>query len=151
MPEEKMTGFVLNALTEYAVAEASGEIGTAVWLPLAAGIQSVSPDSDETTDDTAYYDGGGSKEVTVTGITESYTATGHRKYGDKAQDLIAGKFRKTGDDRNLLFQIKQPDGITVAGLASVTEIKPFGGDAAEKGEFSAKISFKKVPEEVTTP
>ncbi|MBC2190535.1 phage tail tube protein [Listeria booriae] len=150
MPE-KLTGFVLNALTKYDIAEITDDITTAVWLPLAAGIQNITPDADETTDDTAYFDGGGSKETTVTGVTESYTVSGHRKFGDAAQDLIASKYRKTGEDRDIFLRIRQPDAIQVAGAASLSEIKPGGGDAAEKNEFGTKISFKKVPEEVTTP
>ncbi|EUJ51797.1 phage tail tube protein [Paenilisteria rocourtiae] len=145
------TGFVVNAKTEYEIAELVESIESAEWLPLAGGIQEIKPSSEEEVDETAYYDGGGSKTKDVTGVSESYDVSGHRKYGDKAQDLIAGMFRKTGDNRKLYFKVKQVDGVTAQGIATASEIIPFGGAAETKGEFSVKISFDETPEEVAAP
>lgn len=151
MPEEKKTGFVVNAMTEYEVAEMVESIESAEWMPLAGGIQEIKPSSEEEVDETAYFDGGGSKTKDVTSVSESYDVSGHRKYGDKAQDFIAGMFRKTGDKRKLYFRVKQIDGVTAMGAATASEITPHGGAAEAKGDFNVKISFDETPEEVTTP
>ncbi|WOA60996.1 phage tail tube protein [Bacillus mycoides] len=121
---------------------------------IAKGITSVDPDNNEETEETYYFDGGGSAERDVTGFMMSYGFEGHRFYGDVAQDFIFSKLHKVGPDRKVDFQVTEPNGDKWKGKATLSEIKAAGGDANSKGEIEFTISFDGIPtftKKTTTP
>ena len=59
------------------------------YLELAKWIEDISDDTDEQTTSTAYYDGDGTEETTVTAVKGSYTVKGTYDQEDKAMKHIA--------------------------------------------------------------
>lgn len=112
---------------------------------IAKGITSVDPDNNEETDETYYYDGGGSAERDVTGGMLGYGFEGHRFYGDAAQDYIFSLLNKFGPARKTTFIVTEPNGDKWEGKATISEIKAPGGDANSKGEIEFTISFDGTP------
>jgi len=121
------------------------------WLRLAKFIVTIEDDSDENTDDAAYYDGDGNPETVLTSRAERWNFEGSWDPDDKAQKLIGDMKRKTGDnDRKLWHKIVETDGTTYVGLAKAMEIKAGSGDASDYEEFSGHLDFVGTPKEVTT-
>lgn len=116
------------------------------WAYLGPGIVTVELDSDETVDDTQYYDGGGVAYNEVTGIALGYSVSGDRKFGDAAQDFICGLLLETGEGRKTRFKRIMPDGRAFEGGVTVTDIVDGGGDADSKGTFSCSLKFNGIPE-----
>src|SRR5690625_2195056 len=85
MPE----GFLLQSenLLEINTTPGSGE---ETWARLAAGITDMEPDPNEELAQDNYFDGDGFGETDVTGAQLIVSVSGHRKYGDEAQDFIYG-------------------------------------------------------------
>ena len=142
-----------NALREHWVAEWHKEDTQAPdkskYKRLAKYVSTIDDDTDEETDDTAFYDGDGTKETSVIGVKESWKFEGFRDKDDEAQNLIAGKKRKTGDDRKLWHKIVEADKKTqVEGVATATNIVTAGGDAGDYGKFECTLSFNELPKEV---
>ncbi|EOB23391.1 hypothetical protein D061_04556 [Streptococcus pneumoniae 1488] len=101
-----------NALRGHFVAPYNGGTEPSTedtWLELAKWISDVSDDTDEKTDDQAYYDGDGVEETTVVSVKGAYTFEGTYDPDDKAQALIAGMKYKTGDDRKLWHKVVSSD------------------------------------------
>lgn len=118
------------------------------WLELAKWISTVEDDTDEETDDTAFYDGDGTKETTVTGVSGAYTFEGYYDAEDKAQKFIADKKFKTGDDRKVWHKVVSADGKTEwVAPATVSEIVAGSGEAGEYEAFECKIAFNTLPVE----
>ncbi|MFX3618726.1 MAG: phage tail tube protein [Sporolactobacillus sp.] len=122
---------------------------TATFVKLAAGISSVTPTPGDTTDNTAYYDGGGFANTDVTGLNYSLAFTGNRVNGDAAQDYISGLRFTTGDDRKVLLKHIDPLGNIDIALVTLSDIIDFGGDANAKQTFSFTANFDGAPQ--TTP
>lgn len=120
------------------------------WLELAKFISSVSDDTDEETDDTGYYDGDGTKETTVTGVSGSYSFEGSYDQEDPAQAYIAGLKYKLGDDRKVWQRVVSADGTKEwVGLATVSAIIAGSGDATEYEDFSCTVTYNQIPVEKT--
>ncbi|GGE47633.1 hypothetical protein GCM10011391_28020 [Pullulanibacillus camelliae] len=142
MPDQE---FPLNYKNKYEIdTDPSTEEGD--FAPLAAGIQTVDPSFDDETDDTAYYDGEGFGNLDVTGISAALQFTGHRKYGDKAQDYIAGLAFEVGSKRKTNLRWTQPDGKQITGPVTISGIKATGGDANAKSDFEFTATFNGKPE-----
>jgi hypothetical protein len=141
--------FVLNFRNQYEI-DTTGGSETPEWAPLAAGISTVDPSFDDETDDTVYYDGQGFSSQDVTGITASLQFTGHRKYGDPAQDYIAGLAFEVGEMRKTKFRWTQPDGKQITGDVTISGIKITGGDANAKSDFEFTVTFNGKPEVTDT-
>ena len=111
-------------------------------------ISSITDDTDEETDDKAFYDGDGTKEKKVVGISEAWKAEGIRDYDDPAQNLIASKKRKTGDDRKVWHKIVDSvEKTEVTEVATLSDIKSGGGDAGDDEEFGCTLTYNKIAKE----
>lgn len=138
-----------NALTEYYVGDLTTSAGDAK-LRLAKWISSVSDDSDESTEETAFYDGDGTPESDVVSVKKSYSFEGMYDEADPAMKFIAGLELETGEARKIAFKQVRTDGSTLTGRATVTEIKVTGGEASEYATFSCVIGWDSKPT-VTPP
>lgn len=122
--------------------------GESTWLELAKWITDVSDDTDEKTEDQAFYDGDGTEETSVISVKGAYTFEGTYDPEDKAQALIAAMKYKTGDERKVWHKVVQSDKKKqFVGVATVTEIKAGSGAAADYEAFGCKISYNATPKE----
>lgn len=131
-------GFAQNYLTKYFFGLTKDNL-----LALGGGITGVDPDFDEDTDDVAYYDLNGGKETISNGMTFPFKFEGNRKYGDEGQELIRGMLTST--QRKGYLRVLEPDGRILQGDATVSAIKPFGGDTLDRSDVEFTISFAGTP------
>lgn len=118
------------------------------WLELAKWISAVSDETDEQTDDTGFYDGDGTAEQTVTGVSGAYSFEGFYDAEDPAQAMIAGMKYKIGDDRKIWHKVVTADASKqYVGLATVSDIVAGDGDATEYEKFGCKITYNQIPTE----
>lgn len=141
-----------NALRKHYIADWKKEHTQAPektdFLRLAKNISSITDDTDEETDDKAFYDGDGTKEKKVVGISEAWKAEGLRDYEDPAQNLIASKKRKTGDERKVWHKIVDSvEKTEVCEVATLSDIKSGGGDAGDDEEFGCTMTYNKIAKE----
>lgn len=140
-----------NALRGHFVAPYNGGTEPSTkeaWLELAKWITDVSDDTDEKTEDQAFYDGDGTEETSVISVKGAYTFEGTYDPDDKAQALIASMKYKTGDERKVWHKVVQSDNKKqFVGVATVTEIKAGSGAAADYEAFGCKISYNATPKE----
>lgn len=116
------------------------------YLELAKWIEDIADDTDEQTTSTAYYDGDGTEETTVTAVKGTYTIKGTYDKEDPAMKYIADLKYKLGNDRLVWHKVVDADGKNQAvGIATVSDIKAGSGAAAEYEEFSCKISYNSLP------
>ena len=142
-----------NYLNEQWIAKPTAD-GTIKWLYLGNGITQVDFKPTDKKKTAAYYDGGGSEQVTVTGVTFSLDVTGDRAIGNPAQDLIADMDNKTGRARIVKFRrieyIMNRQGKLQAtraydGDATVSDIQAGGGAADDNGSFKCTITYNSAP------
>ena len=140
-----------NALRGHFIApvtDASTEPQKTDYLELAKWIEDISDDTDEQTTSTAYYDGDGTEETTVTAVKGSYTFKGTYDQEDKAMKHIAGLKYKLGNDRLVWHKVVSADNKTQwVGIATVSNIIFGSGAASELEAFSCKISYNSIPKE----
>lgn len=116
------------------------------YLELAKWIEDISDDTDETTSSTAYYDGDGTEETTVTAVKGTYTVKGTYDKEDPAMKYIADLKYKLGNDRLVWHKVVDSDNKNqTVGIATVSDIKAGSGAAAEYEEFGCKISYNSIP------
>lgn len=120
--------------------------GEATWARIGAGINSADPTSDDEISEEAYYDGEGNTESDVVGGKAGVSFSGHRKYGDPAQDYVASVQHERGSDRVTDLRWIAPDGSVMEGPVTLTNIKTFGGAPNDKAEFSFEADFRGKPE-----
>nr|WP_289038281.1 phage tail protein [uncultured Allobacillus sp.] len=124
------------------------------WLELANWISTISDNTTEETDETAYYSGDGTPETEVTSVAGAYSPEGTFDPEDEAQALVASKKYKTGDGRKVWHRITSADGKKQwVGKATLTDIVAGAGDASAYETFSCTIRFDRIPEEtdLSTP
>lgn len=127
---------------------ATTEPTTNEWKWLADGVTTAEVESDEETDDVAYYNSDGTPETVVTSVKYGYTFEGDYIKEDEAQKIVADMRFLTGDQRKVWFKVVDPDGKTqYSGVATVSEIKIGGGEAAEFEAFECTISWNSVPKQ----
>lgn len=119
--------------------------GAPTWARIGAGISDVDPEGNETTSDDAYYDGEGMASSDVTGGQLTISFSGHRKFGDPAQDFIASLAYEYGEARKTDFRWTTPDGDVIEGEATLANIKTQGGAANDKQTFSFDVRFNGAP------
>lgn len=120
------------------------------YLWLAKGLKSSSPENNEETDDSAYFDGDGTKEEMVISKTRGRTFEGHRDYSDKAQNFVADKEDEVGDDLVVWYKEVSSDGKTQKeGLARLSEIEIGDGEASELETIKFKIVWTRKPKKST--
>lgn len=118
------------------------------WLELAEGIVTIGDDTQEETEDTAYYDGDGTPETEVISVAGAYTPEGHYYPDNPAQKLIADLKYKTGTGRKIWHKVVSSDGKQEwVGRATVSAIVAGAGDASAYEIFSCNIRFDRIPEE----
>jgi hypothetical protein len=120
------------------------------FSPIAGGINNVEPSNNEETSQDRYLDGAGFSETDVIGGQLTLAFTGHRKYGDAAQDFIYSKAQTFGNSRRTNFRWTQPDGSVFEGSATIANISGPSGDAGAKGEISFEIHFNGAPDYTPT-
>ena len=139
-----------NALTKYFVGPWTDDTSTATQR-LAKWISSVTDDSDESTEDSAFYDGDGTPESDVVSVKKSYSFEGMYDETDPAMKYIASLEFETGEGRNIAFKQERTDGSILEGRATVTEIKVTGGEASEYATFGCSISWDSKPKITPAP
>lgn len=122
---------------------------SATFVPLAAGIQTVTPSHGDTTENVPYYDGGGFSSTEVTGKNISIAFAGARIEGDAAQEFIAGKEFSVGDNLKTLLRWTRADGTIIVAQVTINAIVASGGAANAKQTFSFTANFNGAP--VVTP
>lgn len=115
------------------------------WARVGAGINAVEWEGNEEVSQDPYYDGDGMSSSDVTGGQLVGTFEGHRKYGDPAQDYIAGMLLDYGEGRKTNFKWIAPDGQTLTGEVTIANIMPQGGDPNAKSDFSFEVHFNGMP------
>ena len=109
------------------------------WLKLAAGITSAVDSHNDSTDDTAYLDGGGYGNSDIIGKQYTLAITGHRIIGNPAQDYIMTLQGEFGDDAKTYVRYTRPNGHRTQAYATASEIVDAGGDANAKTDFSCNF------------
>lgn len=143
-----------NALRGHFIAEIDATDKTKVpetWLELARWITEITDDTDETSEESGYYDGDGTPTTDIISIAEKWAVTGQYDAEDAAQTMVASKKRMTGEDRKIWHKIVQTDGKVFAGIATLSEIKAGTGEATTYEEFGCIINFDEIPKEITEP
>lgn len=117
----------------------------ASWKRLAAGITQVTPNSNDTVDNTEYYDGGGFGSADVTAKRLSLAFSGYRLQGNEAQDYVASLESAIGDDCKTLFKWTKTDGSVLTGSVTVSNVVTSGGTPSAKETFSFTVTFNGKP------
>lgn len=112
---------------------------------IAKGITNVEPSNNEELSQDKYLDGAGFGETDVIGAQTVLAFTGHRYYGDPAQDFIMGLIHKLGEERRTNFEWTEPDGGKFTGDCTIANISGPSGAAGAKGEISFEIHFNGKP------
>lgn len=136
-------GFALNYTQLFQIDVSGTGAKDMAWL--AGGISEASPSGEDITDDTAYFDGMGVGSMEVTGGSIGFEFSGHRRYGDRAQDYIASIQKLYGQARHTFFRWITSSGDVFEGDATIANIVATGGAANEKQEFSCTIMFNGMP------
>lgn len=113
------------------------------------GITNVESSNNEELSQDKYLDGDGYGETDVIGAQTVLSFSGHRYYGDAAQDFIFEKILELGSGRRTNFEWTEPDGGKFAGACTIANISGPSGGAGAKGEISFEIHFNGKP--VYTP
>jgi len=109
------------------------------WLKLAAGITAAVDSHNDSTDDTAYLDGGGYGNSDIIGKQYTLAITGHRIIGNPAQDYIMTLQGEFGDDAKTYVRYTRPNGHRTQAYVTASEIVDSGGDANAKTDFSCNF------------
>lgn len=138
-----VTGLLLNSQHRFDINTTPG--GVATLARLGAGLTSFEPGNNEQTDQSNYLDGNGYGTTTVTGAQLVLTFSGHRLFGDAAQDWIYGKQFELGTARNTDFTWTLPSGGKITGPCTIVALDGPGGDANAKGAISFEVHFNGKP------
>lgn len=136
--------FALNYTNLYLI-DITPEEDEPTWARVGAGINKADFDGNEESDNDPYYDGDGMANTEVTGGQLSISFSGHRKYGDPAQDYVAGLQVQYGAKRHTNFRRIAPDGQVTEGDVTISNIKAGGGDPNKKGDFGFDVRFNGMP------
>lgn len=112
------------------------------WAWFGPGIKNISSETNETTSEDYFFDGGGDAETSVDGKARAYTVTGVRRIGDPAQEYVASLDEETGDALLTQYRITDPTGKVMERDVTVHEIKANDatGDANSRTDFGCKLS-----------
>lgn len=116
------------------------------WARIARGFNSFDPQTNEETDQTHYLDGDGHGSTDVTGVQLTLSFSGHRYYGDEAQDWIYSLKLEVGEGRKTKFRWTLPTGEIFEGPCTIAEITGPSGDANAKGDITVAIHFNGKPQ-----
>lgn len=122
------------------------EPATEDWLELAEYITDITDDTNEETEDIAYYSGDGTPETEVTSVAMGYNVEGTYDSDNAAQAHIASLRFKLGQGRKVWHRVVTADGKEeYVGRATVSNIVAGSGNAAEYEAFSCTIRFDQLP------
>ena len=118
------------------------------WASALVGITECAPASDETVSEDAYYNDLGDTDSSVDAVKVSIAFTGHRKYGDPAQDFIQSRALLTKKKRKTKYRWVHPDGTTFEGELTMADLVPGSGmgEATAKGDFSWTAKLNTITE-----
>lgn len=119
------------------------------WKRIAKGISSYVEAYNDNIDQTAYIDGNGYGSSDKIGAQYIGTGTGHRVFGDSAQDYIASKKPLLGDDVKSYFKGYNQFGDSVQVGVTICNVVDSGGEAQGKTEFSFELHGNGKPDNVT--
>lgn len=122
------------------------------WANALVGITECAPASDETVSEDAYYNDLGDTDSSVDAVKVSIGFTGHRKYGDPAQDFIQSRALLTKNKRKTDYRWTQPDGTVMQGILTMADLIPGSGmgEATAKGDFSWTAKLNTINETPAT-
>ena len=117
------------------------------WALVAEGVSSIEPSGNEEIAQDPYYSGKGMASSDVTGGQITLSVSGHRCYGDPAQDYVASVAYQYGEARKTHFRWAQPNGDKLIGECTLANISPGSelGDANAKGNFNYEIHLNGLP------
>lgn len=142
-------GLLLQSAHRFEINTTPG-VSPGTYARLAAGLNNFEPSFNEEVAQDTYLDGDGFASSAVTGAQLTLSFSGHRLYGDPAQDFIFGKAFDLGPGRETDFKWTLPDGTLIQGTCTIANIEGPSGDANAKGEISFEIHFNGRPT-VTPP
>ena len=118
------------------------------WASALVGITECAPASDETVSEDAYYNDLGDTDTSVDAVKVSIAFTGHRKYGDPAQDFIQSRALLTKKKRKTDYRWVHPDGTIFEGVLTMADLVPGSGmgEATSKGDFSWTAKLNTIAE-----
>ncbi len=118
------------------------------WASALVGITNVVPANEETVSEDAYYNDLGDTDSSVDAVKVSLAFTGHRKYGDPAQDFIQSRALMTKKKRKTDYRWTQPDGTLLEGVLTMADLVPGSamGDANSKGDFTWTAKLNTIAE-----
>lgn len=118
------------------------------WGYMGPGIEDISPDRAEKTDETEDYSTGGNTVTTVTGVTKSTAVTGKRLIGDPVQDFVASLEEVFGDERKTQYRIVSPTGEIIEEEVTLKDISMGGpsGSASDKQAISFTMARNDTPQ-----
>ncbi|PGP53340.1 phage tail tube protein [Bacillus thuringiensis] len=143
-------GLLLQSKHKFEINTVPGT-GTPTYARLAAGFNNFDPQPNDNVLQDTYLDGDGYGSSTVAGGQLIITFSGHRKFGDKAQDFIYSKLLELGSGRETDFRWTLPDGSTFEGWVTFANPSGPSGDANAKGEISVEIHFNGKPKYTPSP
>lgn len=120
--------------------------GVSTMERLGAGIANMEPSPNDEISQDKYYDGEGFGETDVISSQLVISLSGHRSYGDPAQDYIFGQMLETGPKRRTTLDWTLPDGGKYSGPVTIANISGPGGDAGAKGDIAFELHFNGKPE-----
>ena len=135
--------------TEYTTGS-GGAAGTWTYSKLCKGIEGMTFNENEQNQQAFFLCGEGFAHNEVTGAAPELVITGKRVVGDAAQDYIAGKQFKLGEERNSSVKIIA-EGKQMICDCSIGAITSFGGQTLDVNAFGCTIRFNGKPtvEDVT--
>lgn len=138
-------GFGLMNAHTFEIDTSEGD-GAGTYARIASGITNVEPATNEELSQDKYLDGDGYGETDVISAQLTLAFSGHRKYGDPAQDYIFAKSLLLGGSRRTNFRWTEPDGGIFEGPCTIANLSQPSGDAGAKGEIGFEIHFNGKPE-----
>lgn len=139
-------GFALNY--QYAnLLNITPEESEPTWAYMGPGIEDISPDRSEKTDETEDYSTGGNTVTTVTGVTKTTSVTGKRLIGDPLQEYVASLEESFGDERKTQYRIVSPTGEIIEEDVTLKDINITGpnGAASDKQAISFSMARNDTP------
>ena len=117
------------------------------WALVAEGVSTIDPNGNEEISQDPYYSGKGMNSSDVTGGQIVLAVSGHRCYGDPAQDYVSSLYLQYGEARKTNFRWTQPNGDKLEGKCTLANISPGSelGDANAKGTFNYEIHLNGLP------
>lgn len=124
--------------------------GTTSWVTVGDGVTSVSPSTNEGTQDFYFMNGGGSRTTFKQGMQRQFAISGIRALGDDFQDTVFAYDFKFGQDRTVSYRWYNSK--TNAGETGEAEIiinSDGNGDANAKQSIDISIMGSGTPTEYT--